>query len=149
MVGSLARALWAMLEQNSTPNIGEGIKLFNERDAVRYKDTCFSWKQPIRSDHMVYSFVRRDIQIKKFFATHRKYDVLRGCQRQQDSHREEHYIFVSTILICKRDTSHRSARAYTARAREIRACCPPLNYFSNQTKGKWRFNKVHEPWFLS
>ena len=30
-----------MLEQDSTPYVGKGIKLLNERDAVRYKDTRF------------------------------------------------------------------------------------------------------------
>ena len=38
---------------------------------------------------------------------------------------------------CDKTPSYRSARAYTARAKEIRACCPPLNYSYTSDKEKY------------
>ena len=74
--------IWAMLEHNSTPNIGEGIKLFNERDAVRYENPCFSWKQPIWSYDIIYSTVRIDIQINSSRLTEdmTSYMTVNGCK---------------------------------------------------------------------
>ena len=137
-----------MLEHNSTPYIGERIKLFNERDAVCYKDTCFGWKQPIRSYNVVYLTVRIDSQIVKILRDLPKIwrATWLSTAARQSSRRT--LLSVSTILNVKRDNSYRSARAYTARAREIRACCPPLSY-SHQTKGKYVPIKRHKPLFLS
>ena len=136
-----------MLKHNSTAYIGEGIKLFNERDAVCYKDSCFGWKQPIRSNDIVYPTVRIDIHINKFFVDSPKIwrATWLSTAARQSSRRT--LLLVSTIVNVKEE-SLTDLHVHTRPAPEKFELVVLRSAIHIRQK-KIHINKKHEPLFLS